>query len=91
MVDSLAVLAGAGGVTMLFSWLAMAIFFRNGFFVSVSACPACGLAKDDAGGLAMDEGGVLFWRGIEGAAGMGGTARDGGSRGNSWLAVGVVS
>lgn len=71
---SLALLAGGGGVeTAWGSWLDMAIFLRKGFFVSVSPRPGWGLVSDDAGGLAMEDGGVLVWRGMGGAAGgMGG-------------------
>jgi hypothetical protein len=36
--------------------LVKAIFFKNGFFVSVSAW---GLVNDEAGGLATDDGGVF--------------------------------
>jgi hypothetical protein len=73
---SLVVLEGAGGVGIgLFSWLDIAIFLRNGFFVSVSAWTR-GLVKDDGGGLAIEEGGVLVCKSGEAAAGAG-------SRGNS--------
>ena len=54
--NSLVLLARGGGVAVL-SWFDSAIFFRNGFFVSVSAW---GLVREDAGGLATEDGGV-FW------------------------------
>jgi hypothetical protein len=54
--NSLVLLAGGGAVAVL-SWLDSAIFFKKGFFVSVSPW---GLVKEDAGGLATEDGGV-FW------------------------------
>lgn len=79
LVDtSLALLAGGAGVETLLSWLLKAIFFKNGFFVSVSPKPGWGLVNDEAGGLATEDGGVFWCTGIGGAGG--GAAV---SRGNS--------
>lgn len=56
---SLVLLGGGGGVDTLFSWFVIAIFLRNGFLVSVSPRPGWGLVRDEAGGLATEDGGVF--------------------------------
>lgn len=70
---SLVLLGRGGGVEACVSWLDSCIFFKKGFFVSLSPCAGWGLVSEDVGGLATEEGGVPVCCGTGGTiCGIGG-------------------